>query len=148
EQGDVRVAVTFDLAPGASGRASLVVGWDAPAQRSAARLQGGAEAARALLERHDELHAATRGWQALLFESDLPDWLAERLCNDLVPMVSSTRLPLHGPFAMAESAAGLGGILGTLDQRLIAHVATQAFFPELDREELLHFAARQRPDGE
>ena len=143
-----RVAVSFDLAPGQSGRGTLVVGWDAPEHRSHARLADGAAAARELLARHDELHEATRAWQALLFDSDLPDWYAERLCNDLIPLVTNTRLPAQGAFAMAESAVGLGGILGTLDQRLIAHVATQAFFPELDREELAHFAARQRPDGE
>jgi uncharacterized protein (DUF608 family) len=143
-----RIAVRFELAPGASGRATLVVGWDAPTHRSHARLADAAAAAHELLARHDELHAATREWQALLFDSDLPGWYAERLCNDLIPLVANTRLPADGPFAMAEAAAGLGGILGTLDQRLIAHVATQAFFPELDREELAHFAARQRPDGE
>ncbi len=149
ERGESRIGVTFDLPAGASGRATLVVAWEAPDHRSRARLPGGAaDAARELLARHDELAAATRGWQAQLFDADLPDWYAERLCNDLIPLVTSTRLPAQGPFAIAESAAGLGGILGTLDQRLIAHVATQAFFPELDREELLHFAAAQRPTGE
>lgn len=146
EAGDVGIA--FDLAPGQSGRATLVVGWDAPEHRSHARLADATAAARELLQRHDELHAEVRAWQALLFDSDLPGWYAERLCNDLIPLVTNTRLPAQGPFAMAESSVGLGGILGTLDQRLIAHVATQAFFPELDREELAHFAARQRPDGE
>ena len=143
-----RIGVRFELGPGETGRAMLVVGWDAPGHRSRERVAGAAAAARELLVRRDELHAATRAWQALLFESDLPGWYAERLCNDLIPLVTNTRLPADGPFATAEAAVGLGGILGTLDQRLIAHVATQAFFPELDREELSHFAAWQRPDGE
>ena len=143
-----RIALGFDLAAGESGRGTLVVGWDAPGHRSHARLSDAAAAARELLQRRDSLHDGVRDWQALLFESDLPEWYAERLCNDLIPLVTNTRLPAQGPFATAEAAVGLGGILGTLDQRLIAHVATQAFFPELDREELSHFAAWQRPDGE
>ena len=137
----------LELPAGGERELLLVLGWAVSDHPSSARFAEGAAAARAFLPEARRLREAVREWQALLFASGLPRWYAERLCNDLAPLTTNTRVSAAGVLATAESGRGMQGITGTIDQRRVSQVASAAFFPGLDLSELAVFAGRQRADG-
>ena len=147
---DIAVAgdASGELAPGGSASRDLALAWRRDGERYASRHPDAAGFARELLERFDDLRGATRGWQGLVHRSTLPLWYRDRLINDLVPLVTNSTFTPEGRFGIREAGRGLGAILGTLDQRLVAHGMVQSFFPELDRDVLSTFASQQRDDGE
>ncbi|WP_446744673.1 GH116 family glycosyl-hydrolase [Silvibacterium acidisoli] len=87
----------------------------------------------------------TLAWQQPILASTLPGWLQFKLINSAYTMYTNTMLNKSGDFSVIEG--GMGGLAGTMDQRLAAHPVYQKFFTELDRAELQRFADTQDTDG-
>lgn len=87
----------------------------------------------------------TLAWQEPLLNSTLPDWLKFKLINSAYTIYTNTMLNKHGDFSVMEG--GMGGLAGTMDQRMVAHPLYQKFFTQLDRAELQRFADTQDTDG-
>lgn len=111
------------------------------------RFSGAKEVAQYLLEHGVELEKKSRELSDFLKKTDLPEWLAKKLVNDDAPLSCNSILTKDGTLATLEAARGMGGALGTNDQRLVAHAAYQLFFPKLNRTELRLFAKVQAEDG-
>jgi hypothetical protein len=142
------VSAAVDLPPRGRRQALLVLGWATRNHPAAARFADAGASARAFLAEARALRERVRDWQRLLFDSGLPRWYAERLCNDLCALTTNTRVDADGVLATAEAGRGMSGITGTIDQRRVSSAVTSAWFPALDRSELWTFAARQRDDGQ
>jgi non-lysosomal glucosylceramidase len=87
----------------------------------------------------------TLAWQQPILESTLPDWLKFKLINSAYTLYTNTILNKAGEFTVMEG--GMGGLAGTMDQRLSAHPVYGKSFPELDYAELQQFADTQDTDG-
>jgi uncharacterized protein (DUF608 family) len=87
----------------------------------------------------------TTAWQQPILDSTLPDWLQFKLINSGYTMYTNTMLNKHGDFSVMEG--GMGGLAGTMDQRMVAHPFYQKFFTRLDRAELQRYADTQDTDG-
>jgi len=98
-------------------------------------------------QNRDRLRRETDAWQKPVMQSTVPFWLKLKLINCAFPMFSNTILTRDGRFSVLESPNGMGGALGTMDQRIAAHAFLTAFFPELDRTELEQYAICQQADG-
>lgn len=96
-------------------------------------------------QQHTALLTDTHSWQALLRQSSLPDWLSFKIINSAYTLYTNSILTKDGRFSMMEG--GMGGLAGTMDQRMVAHIVYQKLFPALDAQELAQFAASQNPDG-
>lgn len=92
-----------------------------------------------------EIREKTIAWQQPILSSTLPDWLKFKLINSAYPIYTNTILNKAGEFTVLEGA--MGGLAGTIDQRLSAHPFIQKMFPELDRAELGLFAEAQEKNG-
>jgi uncharacterized protein (DUF608 family) len=98
-------------------------------------------------QNRDRLSRETTAWQTPVMQASIPFWLKLKLINCAFPMVTNTILTKDGRFSILESPNGMGGALGTMDQRIAAHAFLTAFFPELDRAELEQYATCQQADG-
>ena len=92
-----------------------------------------------------EILKGTLDWQQPILTSTLPDWLKFELINSAYTMYTNTMLNKAGAFTVMEG--GMGGLAGTMDQRIVAHPLYQKFFTQLDRTELQQFADNQDDDG-
>lgn len=111
------------------------------------RFSGAKEAAEYLLENGTQLREKSGELSGFLKKTDLPEWLVKKLVNDDAPLSCNSVLTKDGTLATLEAAKGMGGALGTNDQRIIAHAAYQLFFSKLNRTELGLFAKVQAEDG-
>lgn len=87
----------------------------------------------------------TTAWQQPILDSTLPNWLQFKLINSAYTLYTNTILNKAGDFTVMEG--GMGGLAGTMDQRLSAHPVYQKFFTQLDHAELQQFADTQDTDG-
>jgi non-lysosomal glucosylceramidase len=87
----------------------------------------------------------TLAWQQPILDSTMPDWLKFKLINSAYTLYTNTILNKAGSFSIMEG--GMGGLSGTMDQRLAAHPIYQKFFTPLDHAELQQFANTQDEDG-
>ena len=94
-------------------------------------------------ERRELLLAGTRRWQEPILSSSYPDWLKFKVLNSGYVVYANTVLNKAGDFSVMEG--GMGGLLGTMDQRISAHPFYQKFFPQLDRSELELFGHTADP---
>ena len=152
------VAVTIDLAAGASKTVRFVLAWNMPHHITADGSDLGhyynsffddawAVAAYASQYRESLLNGV-REWQVLLDKSNLPGWLQQDIVNSAFPLITNTIHTRDGRFATLESPVDGGGGLSAVDLRLPAQSLYTAFFPELDRKELMQIAEAQLPSGE
>ncbi|MDI6619030.1 MAG: GH116 family glycosyl-hydrolase [Clostridiales bacterium] len=111
------------------------------------RFKSSFEVASSLLENYRELLLKTKDIGVFLKATDLPEWLSSKIINDSTPLTANTVLTKKGILATLEASQGMGGALGTMDQRLIAHAAYQLFYPDINRTELRLFAKIQAEDG-
>lgn len=88
----------------------------------------------------------TQSWHQPVLQSSYPDWLKFKLINSAYTMYTNTVLNKQGDFVVMEG--GMGGLTGTMDQRLINHEFYLKFFPEIDRRELSLFADNPGPQGQ
>ena len=88
----------------------------------------------------------SQAWHKPILRSSYPDWLKFKLINSAYTMYTNTILNRQGDFAVMEG--GMGGLTGTMDQRLINHEFYLKFFPRLNRRELSLFADNEGKRGE
>lgn len=91
------------------------------------------------------IHKQTCEWQEPVLKSTMPDWLKFKLINSAYTMFTNTILNKAGDFTVMEGM--MGGLAGTMDQRISAHPFYQKFFTQLDRSEMQLFADCQDPEG-
>lgn len=101
--------------------------------------------ARYEIQERERLERETLAWQQPILDSTLPRWLQFKIINSAYTMYTNTILNKAGEFTVMEG--GMGGLAGTMDQRLSAHPFYQKFFTQLDRAELQQFADSQDADG-
>ena len=87
------------------------------------------------------LHDETVAWQAPIMASTMPTFLKFKLINSAYTMFTNTLLNKAGHFSAMEG--GMGGLAGTMDQRIAAHSFYFKFFPATDALELAQFGAAQ-----
>ncbi len=87
----------------------------------------------------------TLEWQKPILESTYPEWLKFKLINSSYVIYTNSILNRSGDFTIMEGA--MGGLAGTMDQRISSHPLYQKMFTELDRSEMMQFAASQDPEG-
>jgi uncharacterized protein (DUF608 family) len=110
-----------------------------------------------LARHHQSLLRRTLGWQAAIYETDLPGWLKDWLINGLYSLGKNTwwnssDLPddwwgEDGLFTHSESFTGCP-ITETMVCRFHGHFPALFFFPELERTTLRAFAHYQLKGGE
>lgn len=93
----------------------------------------------------DRLYAQTVEWQRPVLESSMPDWYKFKLINSGYVIYTNMILNKKGDVTVNEG--GMGGLAGTMDQRLSAHPFYQKFFTQLDRSEMMIFADAQQTRG-
>lgn len=87
----------------------------------------------------------TAEWHIPVMESTYPDWYKFKLINS--GYVIYTNMILNKKGDMTVNEGGMGGLAGTMDQRISSHPFYQKFFTELDRSEMSIFADAQQRDG-
>jgi uncharacterized protein (DUF608 family) len=97
------------------------------------------------IKERERILKETQEWHRPILESTLPDWLKFKIINSAYTIYTNTMLNTHGDFSVMEG--GMGGLAGTMDQRMVAHPFYQKFFTQLDRAELQRFADNQDTDG-
>lgn len=100
-----------------------------------------------LLQRKDDLLSATVRLHDFLQQSDVPEWLTDKILNDTVPITTNSVLLRDGTLTTLEASRGMLGALGTMDQRLVSHAAMQLLHPQTNRTEIRLFASLQGEDG-
>lgn len=96
-------------------------------------------------ENKNRLKTATREWQQPVMNSTLPDWYKFKLINSGYVIYTNITLNKRGDMMVNEGA--MGGLAGTMDQRISSHPFYQKFFTELDRSEMNIFADAMDPEG-
>jgi hypothetical protein len=155
----VVVASRVHVAPGEVRTIPFVVAWHMPRLVGAANL--GPELRPAYAQRFASLtellawagprlvriKAAAQQWQALVLNGTLPlDARALKLQN-AATLISHGVHMAGGRFSMLEVPGRGRGMIGGLEFREPSQQMLLGLYPELDREELLGFAAAQKPSG-
>ncbi|TFF99605.1 MAG: hypothetical protein EU541_04465 [Promethearchaeota archaeon] len=84
----------------------------------------------------------TREIIEVIDQSNLPYWLKSYILNSTDSMLVNSVLTKRGDYYMIEGTPWdwpFGALTGTIDQRLVSHIYSYAFFPSLDRNELQGF---------
>jgi non-lysosomal glucosylceramidase len=106
--------------------------------------RGPDDVARHLLDERERLEAASTELPRLVADSSLPGWLARAIVNSIDSTLCNSIVPRSGALHTLEGMDWrwpMGGLTGTMDQRLSAHPYTSVFFTELDVRELAEFRA-------
>lgn len=94
---------------------------------------------------HDSLLQQTMEWQTPILNSSYPDWYKYKLINSAYVIYTNMILNKKGDVTVNEG--GMGGLAGTMDQRISSHPFYQKFFTQLDRSEMEIFGDAQAFDG-
>lgn len=149
------LAVTVRLRPGAAAEIPFVLSWhfgSLLAARDRDVNYGHAyqnwfdsswEVARYVLAQRERLYAETREWQEALERSNLPEWLVEKLQNDLFSLFACSWYTRDYRHTVNESPTDMGGCAGTIDQRAASSAVYDMCFPLLSRSELDLFGSQQ-----
>jgi len=92
-----------------------------------------------------ELLQKTSEWQTPVMTSSYPDWYKYKLINSAYVIYTNMILNKKGDVTVNEG--GMGGLAGTMDQRISSHPFYQKFFTQLDRSEMEIFGDAQAFDG-
>ncbi|AQQ10297.1 putative bile acid beta-glucosidase [Sedimentisphaera cyanobacteriorum] len=76
----------------------------------------------------------SREWHKPVLDSTMPDWLKFKLINSGYVIYTNSILNKAGDFTVMEGM--MGGLAGTMDQRMSSHPFFQKFFTEIDRSEM------------
>ena len=98
-------------------------------------------------ENHDRLYAESKQINDILHGSTLPERFVHRLLDDRFVLSTCSWFDKDGNFSINEAPTGMGGCLGTLDQRTASQCLYTTFYPELDDRELELFRLSQAEDG-
>ena len=93
----------------------------------------------------ETIYRGIEEWQAPILTSTLPDWYKFKLINSAYVIYTNMVLNKKGDVTINEG--GMGGLAGTMDQRICSHPFYQKFFTQLDRSEMNIFAYGQAADG-
>ena len=91
------------------------------------------------------LAASTAAVADAIVGSTLPPALAFKVVNSAYTLFTNSLLNRGGRFSMMEG--GMGGLAGTMDQRMVAHILYHKLFPGLDGAELEQFGSAQDATG-
>jgi len=94
---------------------------------------------------HDSLFDGTIEWQRPILRSSYPDWYKFKLINSAYVIYTNMILNKKGDVTINEG--GMGGLAGTMDQRISSHPFYQKLFTQLDRSEMSIFGDAQALDG-
>jgi uncharacterized protein (DUF608 family) len=97
------------------------------------------------IENRDSLFYRTNEWQLPILNSSYPDWYKYKLINSAYVIYTNMILNKKGDVTINEG--GMGGLAGTMDQRISSHPFYQKFFTQLDRSEMEIFGDAQALDG-
>lgn len=89
---------------------------------------------------------STIEWQIPILSSSLPDFLKFKIINSAYTIYTNSVLNKNAEYSILEG--GMGGLGGTMDQKLSSHPFTQKFFTELDKNENQQFANYPETHGE
>ena len=95
--------------------------------------------------KHDFSLEKINEWQSPILQSTLPDWYKFKLINSAYVIYTNMILNKKGDVTVNEG--GMGGLAGTMDQRISSHPFYQKFFTGLDRSEMEIFGDAQAFDG-
>ncbi len=95
----------------------------------------------------ERLYTETIAFNNMIHRSTLPEWFKSRLLDDRFVVTTCSWYDRAGNFSINEAPTGMGGCLGTLDQRTASQVYYTTFFPDLDERELELFRQSQAEDG-
>ena len=99
-------------------------------------------------KKHKErLYKETKEVNDIINASTLPEWFKRRLLDDRFVTNTCSWYDKDGNFSINEAPTGMGGCLGTLDQRCASQGYYTSFFPTLDERELELFRREQTEDG-
>jgi uncharacterized protein (DUF608 family) len=160
-------SIACRVPPDDSRRVRFVVGWYAPTWRDsgsephtnryAQRFQNAQDVANLALRNFDGWLSRVLAWQAVLYESDLPDWLQDALIQSFYDLpknsvwIARTRHDQwwsdDGWFTHSESHTGCP-IVETMVCRIHGHFPLLYFFPSLEQTTLDAFRHFQIADGE
>lgn len=101
---------------------------------------------RFLIAEREEIYRKTFEWQKPLINSSLPSWLIFKIINSGYVLFTNCVLTKRGNFASLEG--GMGGLGGTMDQRMCSHPFYQKLFPDMDNAELEQFSMNPHVNGE
>ncbi len=161
------LAIDYALGPGETKEIRLLLGWFYPYFKDSSgephthhyfRQFKSAQQVIEFAGKHfDELHQQTLAWQAVIYDSDEPDWLKDALINSLYSLAKNTLwvvsdradnwYPEVGFFTHSESFTGCP-ITETMVCRMQGHFPILFFFPELEHSTLTAFKHFQIRDGE
>ena len=97
------------------------------------------------VKNRERLYSQTVEWHRPVLESTTPDWYKFKLINS--GYVIYTNMILNKKGDMTVNEGGMGGLAGTMDQRISSHPFYQKFFTQLDRSEMSIFADAQQQKG-
>ena len=101
---------------------------------------------RYLIKNREMLFEKTVEWQIPVLESNIPDWLKLKIINSGYTLFTNCVLTESGCFSSLEGE--MGGLGGTMDQKMCSHPFYQKFFYELDCEENEQFADNPSSEGQ
>ena len=85
-------------------------------------------------------------WQKPILDSNMPDWLKFKQINSGFTLYTNTVLNKKKVFSCLEGE--MGGLGGTMDQKMSSHPVYQKLFTELDNNENQSFANTQGAAGD
>ncbi|MBP5274156.1 MAG: carbohydrate-binding protein [Abditibacteriota bacterium] len=94
----------------------------------------------------ERLLEETLSWQLPLLRSSLPGWLKFKIINSGYTVYTNGVLTRDGDYTSLEG--GMGGLGGTMDQKLSSNPFVYALLPMLDRNENMQFGNYPEPGGE
>jgi len=97
------------------------------------------------IDQRNDIWKRTNEWQQPVLASSLPDWYKYKLINSAYVIYTNMILNKKGDMTVNEG--GMGGLSGTMDQRISSHPFYQKFFTQLDRSEMEIFGDAQAFDG-
>lgn len=96
-------------------------------------------------DNRERFREKTTEWQLPVLNSTMPDWYKFKLINSGYVIYTNMILNKKGDVTVNEG--GMGGLAGTMDQRISSHPFYQKFFTQLDRSEMMIFADAQQSKG-
>ncbi len=104
------------------------------------------ELSRYLIQKREEIFIRTIEWQLPLLDSSLPDWLKLKIINSGYTLFTNCVLTKRGCFSSLEGE--MGGLGGTMDQKMCSHPFYQKLFPGLDTTENEQFSDNPSDGGQ
>lgn len=103
------------------------------------------ELAAYVISGRERIYGETVSWHKPVLESTMPDWYKFKLVNSGYVIYTNMVMNRKGDVMVNEGA--MGGLAGTMDQRISAHPFYQKFFTDIDRSEMEIFADAMDPEG-